>query len=372
MTMIGHAHFPYLIVGGGPAGATAAERLARAKRKVLLIEKFTHNPFRDKPCGGGLSPAAVKLFPYIAAVKAHETRTLKLSVGADSVSTEFPVVMVNRSGLDYLLLERAIRCKAKVQYDRTVTTVDLPNRIVTLNSDIKITYDHIIGAAGVACPVAGAFGIKTQTVPAIVGRVDGGKLNKSDTAEIRLFDDLDGYAWIFPKGTFLDVGIVGKAKTEALAWGLSELIDENNLKIENTIKWVLPDEPPWGSMIASEDTIICGDAAGFINPLTREGIRYAMQSGLEAAEVLLGVRDMGDYPSFSAVLRRLSEARKKVTAQGLKKSFDDLKRSPELLQNTMRFFSEGEEAPKWKPIQEEEKLKLYNKIEQAIPGSEEE
>lgn len=366
-----HAHFPYVVVGGGPAGATAAERIAVTKQKVLLIEKSKYQPYREKPCGGGLGPVAIKLFPFVKMLKVHETDTLKLTMkGEDAISAKVPIVMVNRDRFDAHLVERAMRCGAKVQFERAVHEVDIDNKFVTLDNGITISYDHIIGAGGIACPVARAFGVKVKHATLIVGKVNGDKLNLSKEAEIRFVDGLNGYIWFFPKGKFIDVGAGGDDSTAALRDHLDNILSDRNLKLYDEVKWSLPYEPPWKTLIADETTILCGDAAGFVNPATGEGIRYAMQSGLEAAEVALKVRDISKYPSFAYLLGRLFKAREKIFEQDARTNFNNMKQNPDLVKETVNFFFEDKEPPERKPIPDTSKITAYRKMLEAIQEEE--
>lgn len=365
------AHFSHIVVGGGPAGATAAERIGRAKQKVLVIEKSPPHPnYRDKPCGGGLGPVTIKLFPFTRLQKVHETDRLKLTMDSGEVSIKIPIVMVNRNQFDGLLMDRAIRCGAKVHFGRCAKEIDLDKRVVTLDNGITISYEHLIGAGGISCPVARALGVKVKHAPVIVGKADGGKQNLSSEAEIRFIDGLNGYAWIFPKGKFLDVGIGGDAPMPTLQELLGTFLTERKLKLHDEVKWLVPYEPPWKSLIADETTILCGDAAGFVNPATGEGIRYAMQSGLEAAEVSLGARDITKYPSFGPLLGRLFAAREKIIGRGVGTNFEEMKNNPDLLRETVDFFFEDKDPPKRVPIADSSKLETYRKMLEAIQEEE--
>jgi len=360
------AHFPYVIIGGGPAGATAAESLSRAKKKVLLIEKSQYHSYRKKPCGGGLGPITVKLFPYTISQSIHKTSKLLLTLCNDSLEHNVPIVMVNRDRFDRYLIDRAIKCKTKVLFGRTVRLIDMKARTVTLDNQLKITYDYLIGAGGVSCPVKRELGFKVKTVPLIVGKSDGEELNKSDSAEIAFFDDFNGYAWIFPKGTFLDVGIGGNAPLEKIKTIFNKFLTERGLELYEHKGWHLPFEMSTTQFFTGPRVLLCGDAGGFVNPATGEGIRYAMQSGLEAAQVLLRIRKIDNYPSFLPTLQRLEISRNRIITQGIRNSFEEMKRSPELVKDTVDFFFEDRPPQKRTPLSDEEKLKALKNISQTL------
>jgi geranylgeranyl reductase family protein len=355
-------HFPYIIVGGGPAGATAAELLGRAKKRTLLIEKSQYNPYREKPCGGGLGPITIKLFPFTRTLGIHKTSKLIISMGDESLEYDVPIVMVNRNRFDQHLIQRALECGTKVLFGRKVCDVNLDKRYIELDTKLKISYDYIIGAGGITCPVKHALGFNTKTVPLIVGKSDGGELNKADACEIIFFDDFEGYAWIFPKGKFLDVGIGGNAPVEKMRTLLDYLLKERGLKLEDKSGWHLPYEVSSIEFFSGPRTILCGDAGAFVNPATGEGIRYAMQSGLEAAQILLHTRKITNYPSFLPSLQKLQERRTKIVTQGIRQSFEEMKRSPELVEETINFFFQDRPPQKRTPLSDEEKVKALKTI----------
>jgi hypothetical protein len=94
-----------------------------------------------------------------------------------------------------------------------------------------------------------------------------------------------------------------------------------------------------------------------------------MQSGLEAAQVLLGIRKIDEYPSFLPMLQRLELSRNKIMTQGIKNSFEEMKRSPELVKDTVDFFFEDKLPQKRAPLSEEEKLKALKNISQTLDKS---
>jgi geranylgeranyl reductase family protein len=362
-------NYSHIVIGGGPAGATAAEHLAVSGQKVLVIEKSVAHPFREKPCGGGLGPITTKLFPYTKSQGVHTTSKVAMSLGKDRIEASVPIVMVDRDKFDFYLLERAMRSGAKVFFGATVKSIDTKAKLVVLTNGQRIDYKYLICAGGFTCPSSKMVEGEKKNVPLIVGKADGGKLNASDTAEIIFFEKLNGYAWIFPKGKFLDVGIGGDSPLSLQKELLEKLLRERGLKLYDRAGWGLPFEVDTIEPVIGSGAMLAGDAAGFVNPATGEGIRYAMQSGLEAAEVVLGKRSIEDYPSFLETLCRLEVSRDKIISQGMRKSFDAMKANPELVSETIGFFFEDKEPPERKPMSDEQRLEAYKKISESIPGN---
>jgi len=363
------AHFPYIIVGGGPAGTTTAEQLAIHKKKVLIIEKSPHKPYREKPCGGGLGPITIERFPYTRNQGVHTTKTIVLTMGKDSIKADVNIIMVDRSRFDAYLMERAMRSGAKALFNRSVKTVDLQNHQIMLDNRQQIKYDCIIGAGGITCPVKHALDFKVKTVPLLVGLGNNEEMNSSDTAEIVFFNGFKGYAWVFPKGTNLDVGIGGDAPVSKLKELFHNLITERNITMLKQTGWHIPFEVSTMEYPYGPHAILCGDAAGFVNPATGEGIRYAMQSGLEAAEVVLGKRSLSDYPSFLGLLKRLQSSRDKTIEKGIRQSFIEMKEIPELMEEIIAFYFKDQEKTMRKPLDEKEKLEVYKQISESISSA---
>ena len=108
------------IIGGGPAGAMAAEKLARGGAKVWVFEEKLG---WEKPCGGGLSPKALQAYPFLSATTGHgrvirEMECLASNGAAVRFRLRRPLAIYSRSQLNQLLLQRAIEAGATVIGDR--------------------------------------------------------------------------------------------------------------------------------------------------------------------------------------------------------------------------------------------------------------
>jgi geranylgeranyl reductase family protein len=306
--------YDVVIVGAGPAGATAAKFLAEKGVKTLLIDKRTFP--RDKPCGGVLSVRTLKRFPYISD-DLIDTYSFGGSISSSSLhyqvqlQKETPIAaFVLRKNFDHGLVKHAIQIGTTLR-DGTAA-VDIQNKKDTVkirsNNGESIESQLVIGADGIWSTVTKNSGLG-QHYPHI-GRclfqeypLESNLLDQY-FSEKRLFQfylkfkGIDGTGWVFPKKNSVNIGIgeiqplsshpTNRPHLKKVYNNYLLVLKEKKM-IPPTIKagtiqgGVLPLHPLEKTF--ADRVILCGDAAGFMNPLTGDGIHYAMSSGKFAAEV---------------------------------------------------------------------------------------
>lgn len=306
--------YDVVVVGAGPAGSTAAKNLAEKGIKVLILEK-AYFP-RDKPCGGGLPTRVVKRFPYI------EPLIDSVSYGTTMYSSslrymfeflrEKPfLMMVLRKKFDNDLLMLAQQAGAKFLGGTSVLDVQVGSdkAVVVLEDGQSIETQMVIGCDGMHSVVAEKTNLckkldmvcvcLTQEQPLSPSQITKFFSDKKLTYLFIKVQGIAGYGWVFPKKTFVNIGI-GEFQTavpktrpmkplketyDAFIFTLKEKkLLPQDFPIENLKGATLPIFPLENTY--SDRVLLCGDAAGFINPITGEGIYYAMASGQIAATVV--------------------------------------------------------------------------------------
>jgi geranylgeranyl reductase family protein len=304
--------FEVLIAGAGPAGSTAAYRLAKAGASVLLADKARFP--RDKPCGGGLTMRAVRQLPFsVEPVVEDRTSTVRLGLdfrGRFERTTERPLVlMTQRSRLDAFLAEQAADAGADFRDGARADDLALRDDGVRATVDgHKVAANWLLCADGVNGTAARAIGLdggRTYGV-ALEGNVRYGVVAEEDYRG-RLFLELanvpGGYGWVFPKGDHVNVGVGGwEREGPRMRQHLSRFCREYGIpesSLENVRGYRLP-LLHTRARLAKGRAALLGDAAGLVDPLSGDGIYEAFLSAKLAVQAVLA----GDLEAYDRQLRR--------------------------------------------------------------------
>ncbi len=312
--------FDVIIAGGGPAGATAAKVLGEAGASVLLIDKSAFP--RDKPCGGGISARTLERFPYLKeALKSIATSWVSKvhfeSPGGfvvDYRSANPLYLMIRRCEFDqllYLLAEPHVE-----------TATGLVRKVAFHSDHVSVSAESgeyrartIIGCDGANSVVARAAGLRTGNVQSdyaidMMEETPRDELSTAERDRMYIYYRVRshyGYGYVFPKAGHLNVGVgfkldyyLANLRGEHYAHHQSFVADLKSKQVvagesnrANFKAFPLPISGPLARTYGDR-VLLAGDAGGFVNALTAEGIYYAMVSGeLAARAVMQG--QLSDY-----------------------------------------------------------------------------
>lgn len=287
------------IVGSGPSGAATAFYLAKQGIRVCIIEKETLP--RYKTCGGGFVFRGRKNLPIdISSVIEREFYDVDNYIGKEffTISRKDPIItMIMRDSFDHLIVKEAQNLGIDLLENHKLIGVDQDDeKVVCKTSQSNIEAQFLIAADGVLSPTAKLAGWTTETrnlIPALeyevtVAEKDFERLSK----RVRFDFDAapEGYAWCFPKKNHLSLGVLTTKKKrinlkeyyrkylETL--GITEVLHEEQHGFQ------IPLSARTDGFVKKRVFLI-GDAAGFAEPITAEGISNAIYSGKLAAEALI-------------------------------------------------------------------------------------
>ncbi|MGK2965584.1 MAG: geranylgeranyl reductase family protein [Tepidiformaceae bacterium] len=292
------SQYDVIVVGGGPAGSTAARELAAAGARVLIVDRATFP--RYKACGGGIPVRTERLLPFpISSVIEDSVSRLEVAYrGKWSFvrdSGEPFAHMVMRERFDRLLLEQAMIAGAEFRGDTAIRALDLEDGVMVKGDGFAATAKYLVCADGAHSPVGKMAGLGEGIAECAAWEVEV-RAPRAAVHGYRATSLIDlgyhpwGYAWLFPKAEVLSIGIVlprDQANT------MKQRVDTylRHLKLEGAavdiakghkIRFRRGAEP-----IARGHVLLAGDAAGLADEFTEEGIFYAIQSGRIAAKSVL-------------------------------------------------------------------------------------
>jgi geranylgeranyl reductase family protein len=333
---------PILVVGAGPAGATAARALAIAGIPVRLLDRAVFP--RNKPCGGGISLRILRRFPYLERelprIATHTIGRLHLE-GPDGASTviesEGPAaLMIRRFEFDALLVSLACEAGAELVSGVDIVGAREVRDGVRLAARDGRTFaaSIVIAADGVHSVVARRLGLNTgwparavaldmmeETPRSQLRDVDPSTMwvsygcNLAGRTPVKGKSAPEGYAYIFPKKDHVNVGVgyvlshyreaIGASPYDLQRQLIRRLRDGGRVVGESVRKNFTPFLIPVAGPLRRPGrgrVLLAGDAGGFVNGFTAEGIYYAMVSGARAASAV--VEAPGDIAGLAERYRR--------------------------------------------------------------------
>ncbi|HME91382.1 MAG TPA: NAD(P)-binding protein, partial [Myxococcaceae bacterium] len=275
------------IVGGGPSGAMCGEQLARAGHSVDI---FDEHLAWEKPCGGGLTHKAILCFPFL--FENDYPKKLVSSVeliASDERSVRFdlphPIVIYSRRVLNTLLLDRAQQTGCRIHRSHVVaadTTSEKPRYCI--DGEWR-TADFLVLAAGARNQLLpGSRPLQRDELEMTQGYFIP---QTADAITVKFLPQFEGYIWSFPRNDHLSVGICGsmaahtstELKTHLNAFVASHQVSTAGAKFYSHVLPSPQERTLSERVVVGKNWAMVGDAAAWVDPLTGEGLFYAIRSG---------------------------------------------------------------------------------------------
>ena len=297
--------YDVIVIGGGPAGSSAARKASSLGLKTLLIEK--ENFPRYKPCAGAVSDVALSYldFQIPSTIPEKEMRGIRIIYKGQKIEKYAPQrigILVDRKVFDDYLLKMAGKSGAKIiTGERAVDFADEEDKVIITTEKGEYEAHFLIIAEG----AHGNLQYKVKEKP---------RKNEyaiSFVAEIKEDDDtinehLDniievhtgmlkmGFGWVFPHRGYYSVGIAGLAKyLDNPRKKLNEFLDLLGFPVCHPIISHLIPTGGIKRRLTTSRVVVIGDAAGFVDSFYGEGISYAIRSGQIASETISKIMERG-------------------------------------------------------------------------------
>lgn len=329
------------IVGAGPAGAYLAARLSQNGVEVLLFDA-REQPW-EKPCGGGVTTKALREFSFLRENQAEKqfistVRVIGASGREVSVQPKADFAIYSRAELDRMMRAQALAAGANFICARVARIARTAQQWqLTTQAGESYTCDFLVGADGATSKLRPKLGVEFKPRDFIYGlgwhiKTDNAKDWDSARVDIKYLPDCAGYIWAFPRPDHISYGIATLYQEKPPQYLKALLLDfmtEQLPAVAHEIKSAAHHTTPhatfYGAMIPSlavatwdqlkasntaQNWALIGDAGGFVDPITGEGIYYAIKSAdLLAQAILTRTSDFEAMwrDEFGAEMRRAAE-----------------------------------------------------------------
>jgi flavin-dependent dehydrogenase len=312
------AQHPIAIVGGGPAGALAAALLAAGGRDARL---FDEKLAWEKPCGGGLTHRALQQYPFLAEARSASNPVAHCELISPSgrrvrFHMPHPVAIFSRLALNGLLLERARRAgvdaPVDIHHERVTRIAGTAGDWQLLTPQREYRASYLILAAGARNSFRSQF--LSPILPSDLMVTAGyfipghGSPGNRSLMQIQFLKGITGYIWVFPRTDHVSAGITGRMGETSTAelrrllehWLEEQWLEEQRLE-GKIVHWdgarfyshILPSfrAQTFATLeVCGDGWAMIGDSAGLVDPITGEGLYYALRSAELCAGALLAGR----------------------------------------------------------------------------------
>lgn len=307
-----------VVVGAGPAGSTAARVAAEGGASVLLLDRARFP--RYKTCGGGLIGISLEHIPSsVLATVEQRASSVRFSLrdgAARSIRSgrQF-LALVQRERFDAALVAAAVAAGVTFVDGVGVRSIaeDPSGEVVVSTDGGDILARTVIGADGTSGRCGRYVGVRAGGIdlaleleirrPPVMRSADGSRFD--DRVFLDWGESAGSYAWMFPKHDHLTVGVIqAKGSPDATREYLRHWVERLGLQHDEVLRssghltqWRTPDSP-----LRRGAVIVAGDAAGLLDPWTREGISFALRSGTWAGEAAARASSRADESGRAAAL----------------------------------------------------------------------
>ena len=289
--MIGEPLWDVAVVGAGPGGLSAAHAAATAGARTIVLERAEHP--RYKTCGGGLIGTSLSVAAPVISVPARDTiRSITFTDRGGRAFTKSAgrplLTMVRRDDFDHAWYSAAVAAGAVVRQNCQVRTIDqdADTASVTLADGEVITARTVIGADGSAAISSRYVGVTFDQqdlgLEVEIGATAADRSAWRGRVQLDWGREPGSYGWVFPKDDELTVGVImAKGKGTETKDYLARFLDQLGLtdrpvhRDSGHLTHCRTADAP----LRKGRVIVVGDAAGLLEPWTREGISYALRSG---------------------------------------------------------------------------------------------
>ncbi|MDP4201256.1 MAG: geranylgeranyl reductase family protein [Bacteroidota bacterium] len=287
--------FDVLIIGGGPSGALTGIELQKRGFNTCIIDKASFP--REKLCGGGLTLKTIELLDTYCPELDKNAFILGQSDNVDfyyktdqitHTKINTPYFFTDRKLLDASLIELYKEKGGTLLENTRINAKDInfaENTILLGNDSLR--YKYLIGACGCSTLLTKPFGISRNDYFCVETRV-AKETTEKQPFRIYLGPVQNGYGWYFPKNDHDVIGVGGKNTNKTLPKQAELFFQEVTKTTGLPSKGAfIPSGKKINALSVTDNTILVGDAAGFIDPITGEGLYYALLSGIFASESVL-------------------------------------------------------------------------------------
>lgn len=312
--------FDIVIIGGGPAGSITGIKLQKKGYRTCIIDKSEFP--REKLCGGLITQKTLDLIltscPEIdpSDFIVEKTDSVDFYLGEYKITTfktDIEYYFTERKILDNILIQEYKKNGGAVfENERIVQSqIDFENNTISTESKTWI-YNFLVGADGCNGVLNKKNKIKRDDFFCIEGEI---LRDPKKEKEFRIYFGVakKGYGWYFPKKQYYSVGIGGDNVNKTIPKQADRFFYQLGIKkMENKKGAFIPSGRLSDFSMLYHNTLVVGDAAGFIDPITGEGLYYAILSGVIAADSIDIARDNNDKSVLSYYLLMVKQIRKEI------------------------------------------------------------